>query len=227
MQKTAEEIATVVLLKLAFRVPGLAALNAVGRANKNPGNLALRAAKVTALREAPETVRSLERMFRRPPRDLSTFYATTGSAFGGGKFAEVDALPPAPETPTEPESSTQTLAPPLRHQLRDDLAKQQNVFGEKALMQSAPSPELQRALARIQPSTGARALYGIGGALGGAALMGGSGALIARLRQGNWAGALKGGLVGGGAGALSGALAGQHYLQRRRIGDAIQEAYGD
>ena len=126
------------------------------------------------------------------------------------KLAEIGALPLAQQ-----------------HQLRDALTKQRTVFGEGALMRSAPSSELEAVLQRIQPSTGDRVLYGAGGALGGAALMGGAGALMAALRQGNRAAALKGGLIGAGTGALSGALAGQHYLQRRRIGDAIREAYGD
>jgi hypothetical protein len=224
MQKTAEQIARDVLKKLAFKLPGLALLQAVGKANKNPGDLALRAGKVQALRGASDSFRELERNFRRPSIDLSPFFGTRGSGFSGGKLAEVDALPPSPETPTELDAPVQVPHRDLRL-LREDLAKQKDVFGEGALLRSSPSPELQRALERIQPSTKDKWLYGAGGALGGAALMGGTGALVAALKRGTRQAVLKNGILGAGTGALGGALGGLHMLQKRRIGDAIRETY--
>ena len=64
MQKTASQIADEVLMKLSMKMPFSGLLNTVGRANANPTNLAARAEKITALKNAPDAARDIERNFR-------------------------------------------------------------------------------------------------------------------------------------------------------------------
>lgn len=85
MHKTASQIADDVIYKIAMRLPGLEIIQAVGRSNKNPLDMALRLKKVQALREAPDSVRELERrMRRRPLRDFSKFGPSNGPLFNRG-----------------------------------------------------------------------------------------------------------------------------------------------
>ena len=84
MNKTASQIASYVLVKIAARVPGLSILNAVGKANKNPANKLLREGKIQALRGATPTVRDYELALRRAPKELGQFSPSPGPLFSQG-----------------------------------------------------------------------------------------------------------------------------------------------
>lgn len=88
MQKTASQLSDEVLMKLsraeAIRLP-LEFLGAVGKANRNPANLELRAAKARAMQAASDHERQLEYLLRRSPRrDFTKFKPSSGPLFNRG-----------------------------------------------------------------------------------------------------------------------------------------------
>ena len=98
MTKTASQIADEVLMKLSMKMPYSGLLATVGKANANPANLAARAEKVTALRNAPDAARNVERDFRpgrHKRKALSAFERPQGELWAQGTHARE-----APHKPT-------------------------------------------------------------------------------------------------------------------------------